>query len=203
MLKKIITKFGGDPNKKKIEEYLSVVNQINDLEPSLINLSDEELTSKTDEFRNRLKDGQTLEELLPEAFAVVREVSKRTLGMRHFDTQLMGGMMLHGGKVAEMRTGEGKTLMATLPMYLNALPGLGVHLITVNDYLARRDARWMAPVFNFLGLSVGVLQMGSRTEGGKKAYIVDLKNDHPQEDQHQMILVDRKDAYLSDIVYAP
>jgi preprotein translocase subunit SecA len=201
MLKKIITKIGGDPNKKKIEEYVSVISQINDLEAAVVSLSDEELKAKTPEFKSRLDQGETLDDLLAEAFAVVREVSKRTLGMRHFDTQLLGGMILHAGKVAEMRTGEGKTLMATLPLYLNALTGLGVHLITVNDYLARRDARWMSPIFNFLGLSVGVLQMGSRTEGGKKAYIVNLENDHPQEDQHQMDMVDRKDAYLSDIVY--
>ncbi|MEN8251831.1 MAG: preprotein translocase subunit SecA, partial [Bacteroidota bacterium] len=135
MLKKIITKIGGDPNKKKIEEYMSVVSQINDLETSIVALSDQELKAKTDEFKSRLDQGETLDDLLVEAFAVVREVSKRTLGMRHFDTQLLGGMILHTGKVAEMRTGEGKTLMATLPLYLNALTGLGVHLITVNDYL--------------------------------------------------------------------
>jgi len=116
---------------------------------------------------------------LPEAFAAVREASKRTLGMRHYDIQMIGGMTLHAGKIAEMRTGEGKTLVATLPLYLNALTGRGVHLVTVNDYLARRDARWMAPIYNLLGLQVGVLQMANRTENGKKAYLVDLENPTP------------------------
>ena len=139
----------------------------------------------------------------PEAFAAVREVSKRQLGQRHYDVQLIGGMILHDGKVAEMRTGEGKTLMSTLPIYLNALTGRGVHLITVNDYLARRDARWMAPIFRYsLGLNVGVLQMGSRTEGGKKAFLVDLERENlKDESNHQLVLVDRVEAYAADITY--
>ncbi|MBT6150450.1 MAG: preprotein translocase subunit SecA, partial [Chloroflexi bacterium] len=201
MLKRIVSAIGGDPNKKEISAYAEVAVEINGLEPQTEVLSDEELKSKTTEFKTRLANGETLDEILPEAFAVVRETSKRILGMRHFDTQLIGGMILHQGRVSEMRTGEGKTLMATLPMYLNALTGNGVHLITVNDYLARRDARWMAPIFNFLGLTVGVLQMGSRTEGGKKAFMVDLEKEHPQEDQNQLEMVDRYLAYEADITY--
>jgi preprotein translocase subunit SecA len=201
MLKKIIHKIGGDPNQKAIEKYSIRVDQINLLEPQFESLSDEQLKAKTVEFRERLAGGETLDELLTEAYAVVREASKRTLGMRHYDVQMIAGIILHEGQVAEMRTGEGKTLMATLPLYLNALEGKGAHLITVNDYLARRDARWMAPVYNFLGLSVGVLQMGSRTESGKKAFLVDLEKVGSQEDQHQLEMVDRNEAYLADITY--
>ncbi len=138
---------------------------------------------------------------LPEAFAAVREASKRTIGLRHYDVQLIGGIVLHQGKIAEMRTGEGKTLVATLPMYLNALTGKGVHLITVNDYLARRDARWMFPIYNALGMSVGVLQMAARTENGKKAFLVDLERESPHEDQHQLRMVPRAEAYAADIIY--
>ena len=123
---------------------------------------------------------------MPEAFAAVREASKRTIGLRHYDVQLIGGMVLHEGKIAEMRTGEGKTLVATLPLYLNALTGKGVHLVTVNDYLARRDARWMGPIFIQLGMSVGVLQMAGRSESAKNAYLVDLELKASREDQHQM-----------------
>jgi preprotein translocase subunit SecA len=136
-----------------------------------------------------------------EAFATVREASKRTLGQRHYDVQLIGGVTMHEGKIAEMRTGEGKTLVATLPIYLNALTGKGTHLITVNDYLARRDARWMAPIYDFLGLSIGVLQMAARTENGKKAFIVDLERESPHEDQHQLRMVPRREAYQTDITY--
>jgi preprotein translocase subunit SecA len=209
MLKKIFGRLGGDPNKKIIEQYADAVEQINALESQLETLSDAELAAKTDEFR-RLIDAslasgepleETLESILIETFAVVREASKRTIGLRHYDVQLIGGIILHRGNVVEMRTGEGKTLVATLPLYLNALAGKGVHLITVNDYLARRDARWMAPIFDFLGLSVGVLQMGSRTEGGKKAFLVNLERESPTEDQHQLEMVDRKEAYLADITY--
>ncbi len=168
---------------------------------SLDALSDEALRDKTGEFRSRLARGETLDDLLPEAFAAVREASKRTIGLRHYDVQLIGGIVLHQGKIAEMRTGEGKTLVATLPMYLNALTGKGVHLITVNDYLARRDARWMFPIYNALGMSVGVLQMAARTENGKKAFIVDLERESPHEDQHQLRMVPRAEAYAADIIY--
>ncbi len=201
MLKKLFKSFGSDPNKKIIEAYSDVVEQINALEARYEAFSDEELSGQTAVFKDRLAAGETLDDLLPETFSAVREASKRTIGLRHYDIQLIGGMILHDGSVAEMRTGEGKTLMATLPIYLNALVGKGVHLITVNDYLARRDARWMAPIFNFLGFSVGVLQMGSRTEGGKKAFLVDLDKEASMEDQHQLVMVDRKLAYLADITY--
>ncbi len=201
MLKKIVQIFGGDPNKKAIEQQSEVVVQVNRLESEYEALSDEELRGKSASFRLRLEQGETLDDLLPEAFAAVREASKRTIGLRHFDVQLVGGIILHRGKIAEMRTGEGKTLVATLPLYLNALTGKGVHLITVNDYLARRDARWMAPIFNLLGMSVGVLQMAARTENGKKAFIVDLERESPHEDQHQLLMVPRTEAYAADITY--
>ena len=156
MFPKILTQIFGSRNERLLKTYRRTVDVINALEPQFEKLSDAELRAKTDEFRQRLKDGSTLDDLLPEAFAVVREGGKRTLKMRHFDVQLQGGMALHQGKIAEMGTGEGKTLMATLPVYLNALAGLGVHLVTVNDYLARRDAEWMGRLYNFLGLAVGV-----------------------------------------------
>jgi preprotein translocase subunit SecA len=201
MFSKFIKLIGGDPNKRDIEKLSTVIEQINAFEPQLETLSDEALRAKTVEFRLRLVNGATLNELLPEAFAAVREASKRTLGLRHYDVQLLGGMVLHSGKIAEMRTGEGKTLVATLPVYLNALEGKGVHLITVNDYLSRRDARWMAQVYNFLGLSVGVLQMAAVTENGKKAFLVDFSKESPREDQHNLRQVDRAEAYAADITY--
>jgi preprotein translocase subunit SecA len=152
-------------------------------------------------IRERLVKGESLDNLLPEAFAAVREASKRSLGMRHYDVQLIGGIALHQATISEMRTGEGKTLVATLPIYLNALTRRGVHLITVNDYLARRDARWMAPLYHMLGLSIGVLQMAARTENGKKAFLVDLEKESPHEDQHQLRMVPRREAYAADITY--
>src|SRR5579875_3253571 len=150
----------GTSNERSLKAYQRRVPQINALEPAISALSDEELRGKTVAFRERLAGGDTLDDLLPEAFAVVREAARRTLGQRHFDVQLIGGMVLHDGKIAEMKTGEGKTLVATLPVYLNALAGKGVHLVTVNDYLARRDAEWMGHIYNFLGLSVGVIVHG-------------------------------------------
>src|SRR5512137_1265341 len=201
MLKKFVTILGGDSNKRALSKSNEIVDQINSLETQYEEVSNEELLAKTTEFRGRLSQGETLDDLLPEAFAAVREASKRTNGQRHYDVQLIGGIALHQGKIAEMRTGEGKTLVATLPLYLNALTGRGVHLVTVNDYLARRDARWMAPIYHALGLSVGVLQMAARTENGKKAFIVDLEKSSPHEDQHQLRLVDRREAYAADITY--
>jgi len=201
MLKKFIRIFGGDPNKREVDSLTETIDRINSLEDAYEQLSNSELGAKTAEFRTRLAQGETLDDLTPEAFAAVREASKRTLGLRHYDVQLIGGITLHRGKIAEMRTGEGKTLVATLPLYLNALTGKGVHLITVNDYLARRDARWMAPIFNLLGLSVGVLQMAARTENGRKAFLVDLGKESPHEDQNQLRLVDRVEAYAADITY--
>ena len=151
-----LTKIFGSRNDRLLKQYRKIVDRINALEPGLEALSDEALTAKTQEFRDRLAQGSTLDALLPEAFAVVREASKRVMKMRHFDVQLVGGIALHNGKIAEMRTGEGKTLTATLPVYLNALTGKGVHVVTVNDYLANRDAQWMARLYNFLGLTVGI-----------------------------------------------
>ena len=201
MLKRFVRIFGGDPNKRAIEKYIETVDAINNLEAEFEGLSDEALRAKTQELRARLAQDETLDELLPEAFATVREASKRTIGLRHYDVQLIGGIALHQGKIAEMRTGEGKTLVATLPLYLNALTGKGTHLITVNDYLARRDARWMAPIYHMLGLSVGVLQMATRTENGKKAFLVDLEKESPHEDQDQLHMVPRREAYAADITY--
>jgi len=201
MFKNLIRILGGDPLKREVERLSQIVEQINALEPAFEALSDKELSAKTPEFKQRLAEGESLDDLLPEAFATVREAGKRTIGLRHYDVQLIGGMVLHSGKIAEMRTGEGKTLVATLPLYLNALTGRGAHLVTVNDYLARRDARWMSPIYNLLGLSVGVLQMASRTENGKKAFIVDLEKSSPFEDQHQLRLVERGEAYKADITY--
>ena len=201
VMQRLIRVFGGDPHKREIEKLSLVVDQINQLEDKFEALSNEALTAKTAEFKQRLADGETLDDLLPEAFAAVREASKRTLGMRHYDIQMIGGMTLHIGRIAEMRTGEGKTLVATLPLYLNALTGRGVHLVTVNDYLARRDARWMSPVYHLLGLQVGVLQMAARTENGQKAFLVDLDKPNSREDLNFLSLVNRNEAYNADIVY--
>ncbi|RDV82122.1 preprotein translocase subunit SecA [Ammonifex thiophilus] len=163
-----------DDNAREIKRLRGMVARINELEPEVQKLSDEELAAKTQEFKERLARGATLDELLYEAFAVVRETARRVLGMRHFDVQLMGGIVLHQGRIAEMKTGEGKTLVATLPAYLNALTGRGVHIVTVNDYLARRDAEWMGQIYRFLGLSVGVIVQGLGTAERKKAYQSDI-----------------------------
>ena len=143
---------------KQFREYERRVARIGDFEPELELESDEELRERMDGLREQARDGASLDDLLPETFAIVREVGKRTMGMRHFDVQLIGGMVLHGGNIAEMKTGEGKTLTATLAVVLNSLPGTGVHVVTVNDYLARRDAEWMSPIYEALGVKVGVLQ---------------------------------------------
>jgi preprotein translocase subunit SecA len=170
MLKNLL----GDPNARKLKRYRPDVVEINLLEEEVQKLSDEALAGKTAEFKQRLEKGETLDDLLPEAFAVVREASKRVLGMRHFDVQLIGGMVLHDGQIAEMKTGEGKTLVATLPSYLNALTGKGAHVVTVNDYLARRDAEWMGQVHRFLGLSVGLIQQGMSPAERKINYGCDI-----------------------------
>jgi preprotein translocase subunit SecA len=201
MLTKIVRIMGGDPIKRELQRLSQNVDEINDLEAEYEALSDDALRAKTDEFRQRLAEEETLDDILPEAFATVREASKRTIGLRHYDVQLLGGIVLHQGKIAEMRTGEGKTLVATLPLYLNALTGKGTHLVTVNDYLARRDARWMGPIYNLLGLKVGVLQAADRTENGRNAFLVDLEIRSPHEDQHQLRLVPRREAYLADVTY--
>ncbi len=160
----------GSRNDRLLKRLHKDVAAINACEPALEGLSDEQLRAKTSEFRQRYRDGETLDQLLPEAFAVVRETGKRVLGMRHFDEQMIGGMVLHQGKIAEMRTGEGKTLVATLPAYLNALSGKSVHVVTVNDYLARRDAEWMGQIYNALDMSVGVVLGGMVGEDRKRSY---------------------------------
>ena len=170
----IARKIFGSTNDRKLKPLRNRVDRINALEPMMEALSDTALKAKTDEFRQRFANGSTLDTLLEEAFAVVREASRRTLGMRHFDVQLMGGMVLHSGKIAEMRTGEGKTLVATLAAYLNALEGKGVHVITVNDYLASRDAEWMGQIYNFLGMSVGTIVHGIDERGRREAYAADI-----------------------------
>lgn len=176
MLGKIARTVFGSANDRFVKRQYKIVQHINSLEPEIQKLSDEELKAKTEEFKQRLKDGETLDDLLPEAFAVVREAAKRTLGQRHYDVQLIGGIVLHKGMIAEMKTGEGKTLVATLAAYLNALTGKGVHIVTVNDYLAKRDAEWMGQVYRFLGLTVD--------------YIIHEKNDE-----------ERRNAYNCDIIY--
>jgi preprotein translocase subunit SecA len=174
MISKLLTQIFGSRNQRLIRHYQRSVGRINALEAQTSALSDAELTARTGELRRRHQEGETLDQLLPEAFAVVREAAKRTLGMRHFDVQLVGGMVLHDGKIAEMRTGEGKTLTATLAVYLNALAGKGVHLVTVNDYLASRDAEWMGRVYRFLGMSVGVILSQQATEDKREAYAADI-----------------------------
>ncbi|MEE1569122.1 MAG: preprotein translocase subunit SecA, partial [Alphaproteobacteria bacterium] len=167
----------GTANERYLESLRPIVGEINDLEPSLEKLSDDELRSRTDHFRERIDQGETLDDLLVEAFATVREAAKRTLGQRHFDVQLMGGIILHRGMISEMKTGEGKTLVSTLPIYLNTLSGDGVHLVTVNDYLAKRDSRWMGQIYEFLGLSVGCIL-------------------------HEMTDAQRREAYAADVTYS-
>ena len=170
----LVRKLLDSRNTRLIKRMRLEVAKVNALEDGIRILSDEQLRGKTEEFKRRFAEGETLDGLLPEAFAVVREASVRVMGMRHFDVQLIGGMVLHQGNIAEMRTGEGKTLMATLPLYLNALSGKGVHLITVNDYLAERDCEWMKPIYEFLGLTTGVIIAGLNQEQRKAAYACDV-----------------------------
>jgi preprotein translocase subunit SecA len=174
MISTLFKKLFGSRNERLVKQYAQKVQQINALEPAMQALTDEALSAKTEEFKQRYTNGESLEKLLPEAFAVVREGSRRALGMRHFDVQLIGGMVLNAGKIAEMRTGEGKTLVATLPAYLNALSGKGVHVITVNDYLAKRDAEWMGKLYNFLGLSIGINLSQMTNEAKRLAYAADI-----------------------------
>ena len=176
MITNLIEKVIGTKSERQLKKLYPIVQKINDLEKTITPLTDEELRNKTQEFKDRLAKGETLDDILPEAFAVVREAAKRVLGLRHYDVQLLGGMVLHQGKIAEMRTGEGKTLVATLPSYLNALTGKGVHVVTVNDYLAKRDREWMGPVHEFLGLSVGYIN-------------------------HDMDNLERQEMYKKDITY--
>ncbi|HVJ72766.1 MAG TPA: preprotein translocase subunit SecA, partial [Casimicrobiaceae bacterium] len=222
MISNILTRIFGSRNERLLKQYTATVREINALEPAIAALDDATLRAKTAELKARVTGGATLEEVMPEAFAVVREAGKRTLGMRHFDVQLIGGMALHHGKIAEMRTGEGKTLVSTLPGYLNALAGKGVHIVTVNDYLAQRDADWMGRIYRFLGLEVGVnlSQMGH--DDKQKAYAADItygtnnefgfdylrdnmagsKNDLVQRGHHYAI-VDEVDSILIDEARTP
>ncbi|MGF0127280.1 preprotein translocase subunit SecA [Selenomonas bovis] len=217
-----IKRFLGDNNDKYIAEYRSVVDRINALEPKMQGLTDDKLVGMTRQFKERLAAGETLDDLLPEAFAVVREGSRRVLGMRHFDVQLIGGMCLHDGRIAEMRTGEGKTLVATLPVYLNALTGKGVHMVTVNDYLAKRDSEWMGRLYRFLGLSVGLIAHDMDFPERKFAYGCDVTfgtnnefgfdylRDNMVIDERQMVqrplhyaIVDEVDSILIDEARTP
>ena len=193
-----LSKIIGDPNKKVLDKLQPIVEKINNLEPEFEKLSNEQLKKKTEEFKERLNKDETSDDLLPEAFAAVREAAKRTLGERHFDVQILGGIILHQGKISEMKTGEGKTLVATLPLYLNALEGKGAHLITVNDYLARRDANWMGAIYHLLGLTVGCIQH-------EKAFVFDP---HIEPDENETTVemenlreTTRKEAYECDILY--
>ena len=168
------SKVFGSRNQRLLNRLQPIVDKTNALEDSISQLTDEALTAKTDEFRARLADGEKLDALIPEAFAVIREGGKRVLGMRHFDVQLIGASVLHQGKIAEMRTGEGKTLVATLAVYLNALSGKGVHVVTVNDYLAKRDSEWMGRLYGFLGMSTGVVVHGQSSDEKRAAYAADI-----------------------------
>src|SRR5919206_1233668 len=199
MFKWIGRLFGGDSNARVLSDLEAVVEEINALEPSMKQLSLEELRAKTDNFRRRLREGATLDDLLPEAFASVRETARRTIGQRHHDVQLMGGIVLHQGKIAEMKTGEGKTLVATLPLYLNALEGKGCHLVTVNDYLAKVGAGWMGPIYHMLGLSVGFI-------AHDYSALFDPDYIDPDANQEDQRLVHwrpcaRREAYAADITY--
>ncbi|MEW6116115.1 MAG: preprotein translocase subunit SecA [Nitrospirota bacterium] len=190
----VLKKLFGTKNERELKRLFHKIDEITRLESSMEALSNDQLRAKTDEFRNRLASGTTLDTILPEAFAVAREMSKRVLGMRHFDVQLIGGMVLHEGKIAEMKTGEGKTLVATLPVYLNALDGRGVHVVTVNDYLAKRDAQWMGTLYYALGLSVGVIQHDSSFLYDPTYIVLDKRYNHLRP-------CSRKEAYRADITY--
>src|SRR5689334_14072510 len=174
MIGAVARKLFGSANERRIRSYQPRVHEINALEQELEALSDEALRARTEEFKKQVAEGKALDDILVPAFATVREAAKRTLGQRHFDVQLIGGMILHEGKIAEMKTGEGKTLVATLPVYLNAISGRGVHVVTVNDYLAKRDAEWMGQIYNFLGLSVGVIVHGLDDAQRQQAYACDV-----------------------------
>src|SRR6202795_4186811 len=174
MIGALARKFFGSANDRRVKGYQSRVSAINALEPEVAALSDDALKARTAEFRQQLADGKTLDDILVPAFATVREAAKRTLGQRHFDVQLIGGIVLHEGDIAEMKTGEGKTLVATLAVYLNALPGKGVHVVTVNDYLAKRDSEWMGQIYHFLGMSVGCIVHGLSDEERRQSYAADI-----------------------------
>ena len=197
---KFLERVLGNPNDREIARLQKIVQTINALEPEFQALNEAQLRAKTDEFRQRYSDGETLEELLPEAFAAVREAGRRTIGHRHYDVQLIGGMILHHGKVAEMRTGEGKTLVATLPLYLNALAGLGAHLVTPNDYLAKFGAQWMGPVYTTLGVSVSVIQSGHGVPD-EASFRYDPSYTSEDDRLQSLRPITRREAYQADITY--
>ena len=194
MIGTLLSKVFGTKNERELKRLWPLVEKINSLEAQVAGLSDAQLTDMTGEFKRRLEAGETLDDILPEAFSVVREVSKRKLNMRHFDVQMLGGVVLHEGKIAEMKTGEGKTLVATLPVYLNAIDGRGVHVVTVNDYLAKRDTQWMGPIYNFLGLSVGAIQHDV-------SFLYDPSYRSTDKRLDFLRPCSRQDAYLADITY--
>src|SRR3954470_21594505 len=222
MIQSLLAKVVGTQNERELKRLRPIVGQVNAFEASIKPLSDEALRAKTEEFRQRLAKGETLQDLLPEAFAVVREVGRRVLNMRHFDVQLIGGAVLHSGNIAEMKTGEGKTLVATLPAYLNALEGKGVHVVTVNDYLARRDSEWMGRIYRALGMTVGVIQHDLNDMERQVAYAADItygtNNEfgfdylrdnmkfelaHYVQRGHQFAIVDEVDSILIDEARTP
>ena len=194
MIGTLLSKFFGTKNERELKRLWPIVEQVGSLESRISGLSDEQLREKSAEFRRSLEAGKSMDELLPEAFAVVREVSKRKMRMRHFDVQILGGVVLHEGKISEMKTGEGKTLVATLPVYLNALEGKGVHVVTVNDYLAKRDAQWMGPLYHFLGLSVSIIQHDTSFLYDPAYYSTDKRMDFLKP-------CTRQEAYAADITY--
>ena len=206
MLKELIGAIFGSQNERDIKRIKPIVEKINSLEPEIQKLSDDQLKAKTEEFRKRLADGTTLDDLLPEAFACVREASKRTIGLRHFDVQMIGGYILHKGKIAEMKTGEGKTLVATLAVYLNALEGKGVHVVTVNDYLAKRDKEWMQPVYNALGMTVGNVCHDITNEERRQAYQCDItyvtNNELGFDYLRDNMVISKEDRVLRPLNYA-
>ena len=193
-------------SEKEVQRVMPIVEKINNIEPNIEKLTDEQLKAKTSEFKERLQKGETLDDILPEAFAVVREASKRVLGMRHFDVQLIGGIILHQGRIAEMRTGEGKTLVATLPVYLNALSGKGVHVVTVNDYLAKRDSEWMGKLYKFLGLTVGLVVARMEPAQKKEAYQADItygtNNEYGFDYLRDNMVINKQDMVQRPLNYA-
>jgi preprotein translocase subunit SecA len=206
MLKEFIYSIFGSHNERELKKFEPVVAAVNALEPEISELSDEQLKGKTAEFRERLASGETLEDLLPEAFACVREASKRSIGLRHFDVQILGGAVLHKGGISEMKTGEGKTLVATLAVYLNSLPGKGVHVVTVNDYLAKRDRTWMGPVYEFLGLTVGFVQHDMPNEERRASYACDVtyvtNNEIGFDYLRDNMVISKEDRVLGALNYA-
>ena len=222
MLGAIAKAMFGSSNDRYVKSLDKFVRQISAFEPTIEALSDDELAAQTAKFRRQLDEGKTLEDILPEAFATVREAGKRRMGMRHFDVQMIGGIVLHRGEIAEMRTGEGKTLVATLAVYLNALEGKGVHVVTVNDYLAKRDAEWMGQIYKFLGLTVGVIVPNMHEDERRAAYACDITyatnnelgfdylRDNMKQERGQMVhrpfnyaIVDEVDSILIDEARTP